>query len=115
MLAYNKIRIIISTCLSVLDLLLNLRDQSLQVSNFFLGHVILGLLKVADPGLEEVDGVPQALHSLVILSVEALSDPQLVVRLGNIPELEDITITINHDATCGVLPFKYSKNERHGF
>ena len=73
--------------LSVLDLLLNLGDQSLQVRNFPLGLLVLSLLKVADPGLEEVDGVLQALHGLIKLGVEALSDSQLVVSLGNDPSI----------------------------
>ena len=81
-----------NTCLRVLDLLLDLWDQSLEVSNFLLGLLTLGLLKVADPGLEKVDGVPQALHGLVILSVEALSDTQLVVSLGNNPEQKTLQL-----------------------
>ena len=74
--------------LGVVDLLLDLRDQGLQIRHLLLGPVVLGLLQIPNPGLENVDGVLQTIHSLVILSVKALSDPQLIVSLGNNPSVQ---------------------------
>ena len=74
--------------LGVFDFLLNLGDQSLQVRNFLFGFLAIDLLKVSDPGLDEVDSVLETLHGLLILSVEALSDTKLVVSLGSESEQE---------------------------
>ena len=71
--------------LGVTDLLLDLGDKGLKIRHLLLGSLIFDLLQIGNPRLENVDGVLQALHGLVILSVEALCYPQLVVSLGNNP------------------------------
>ena len=73
--------------LGVTDLLLDLGDKGLKIRHLLLGSLILDLLKVGNPRLENVDGVLQALHGLIKLGVEALSDSQLVVSLGNDPSI----------------------------
>ena len=80
--------------LCVSDLLLNLWNESLQLSHFLLSHVVLGLLEVSNSGLDNVDGVVQALHSFIKLRVEPLSDSKLVIGLGNNPAMSRVKINI---------------------